>query len=104
MSGATVSSKLALAGMLAAVFCIVGAPTAAQAQRRERDYRQACESRLQSARVRLDEDMRRFGPRDRRVDRDRARLEQARQWCRSHKADWDHDRFDRDGDGRPDRR
>jgi hypothetical protein len=69
---------------------------ATPAAARERSYREACEVRLQNARARLDSDFARFGPRSPRVQRDRMRLEDTRRWCRSHRADWDHGRFDRD--------
>jgi hypothetical protein len=60
----------------------------------DRDYGQACHQRLQDAKVRIDRDAARHGPNSPQVDHDRARLDQARQWCRDHRADWDHSQFD----------
>jgi hypothetical protein len=54
----------------------------------------ACRSRLESARAKIDHDAARHGENSPQVDHDRAKLEQARQWCRDHHSDWDHDRFD----------
>lgn len=54
----------------------------------------ACHERLQSAKARIDHDAARYGQDSRQVDRDRAKMDQARQWCRDHKADWDHRQFD----------
>ena len=36
----------------------------------------------------------RHGEHSRQVDSDVAKMDSDRQWCRDHKADWDHDRFD----------
>jgi hypothetical protein len=67
----------------------VGIATAA-----DRDYGASCRQRLEDARARIDHDAARYGPDSRRVEHDRARMGQARQWCRDHHADWDHARFD----------
>ena len=68
--------------------------SAAVPARADRDYRNDCRKRMEDAKVRLDRDVARFGERNRRVERDRDRLEDTRRWCRDHHADWDHDRFD----------
>ena len=60
----------------------------------DRDWANDCHRRLEGARARLDHDVARFGQHDRRVERDRDKLEDARRWCRDHHADWDHNRFD----------
>lgn len=54
----------------------------------------ACRARLEGDRARIDHDAARFGEHSRAVDRDVAKMDSDRQWCRSHKADWDHSRFD----------
>lgn len=54
----------------------------------------ACHQRLQDAKVRIDHDAAKYGADSHQVDKDRARMDQARQWCRDHKADWDHNTFD----------
>jgi len=68
--------------------------TGSPAQAAERDYRNGCRQRLEADRARIDRDARRHGERSRQVDRDIARMDSDRQWCRSHRADWDHNRFD----------
>ena len=60
----------------------------------DRDWGAPCRNRLESARAKLEHDASRYGPDSPRVNRDRERLESARQWCRDHRADWDHSRFD----------
>ena len=60
----------------------------------DRDWGPACRNRLESARAKIDRDVARHGENSRQVERDRERLEEARQWCRSHHSDWDHGRFD----------
>src|SRR4051794_30051518 len=59
-----------------------------------RDYRENCRSRLEADRARIDRDASRFGENSRAVLRDRQRMDSDRAWCRSHRADWDHNRFD----------
>ena len=39
-------------------------------------------------------DSARYGEHSRQVDRDVQRMDDNRKWCRNHKADWDHGRFD----------
>lgn len=58
------------------------------------DAGQARHQKLQDAKERIDHDAARYGRDSRQVDKDRARMDQARQWCRDHKADWDHNTFD----------
>jgi hypothetical protein len=60
----------------------------------DRDWAPACHNRLESARAKIDHDVARHGEHSPQVDHDRAKLEEARQWCRDHHADWDHSRFD----------
>ena len=53
-----------------------------------------CRARLEADRARIDRDAARHGEQSRQVDKDVARMDEDRNWCRDHKADWDHDRFD----------
>jgi hypothetical protein len=59
-----------------------------------RDDGDACHQRLQDAKAKIDHDAAKYGPDSSRVERDRAKMDQARQWCRDHHADWDHTQFD----------
>jgi hypothetical protein len=62
--------------------------------RTDRDWRADCSRRLEADRAKIDRDAGRFGNESRQVSRDVAKMESDRQWCRDHKAEWDHDRFD----------
>jgi hypothetical protein len=53
-----------------------------------------CRARLQTAKDRIDRDAAKYGEHSAKVDHDVAKLEEARQWCRDHKAEWDHNVFD----------
>ncbi len=53
-----------------------------------------CHRRLEDDRARIDHDSARYGPDSWKVRHDVDRMEDDRQWCRDHHADWDHDRFD----------
>ena len=82
-------SRLLLSTALAGGFMLMG--TTARA---DRDYKEDCSRRLEADRARIDRDASRFGPHTRQVDRDVAKMDQDRNWCKDRKADWDHDRFD----------
>jgi hypothetical protein len=86
-------SRIILSAALGAGLVIAGAPAFASPAR-DKDWAQDCHRRLEDARLRLDRDAARYGQRSGKVERDRDRLEDARRWCRQHRADWDHDRFD----------
>ncbi len=60
----------------------------------DHDYKSDCNRRLEADRARVDRDAEKHGEHSRQVDRDVDKLQADRQWCRDHKADWDHDRFD----------
>jgi hypothetical protein len=60
----------------------------------DRDFRENCRTRLEADRARIDRDAARFGEGSRAVERDLAKMDSDRNWCRSHRADWDHSRFD----------
>jgi hypothetical protein len=62
--------------------------------RADHDDRDECRSRLQAQKAKIDRDAAKYGEHSAKVDHDVAKLEQERQWCRDHKADWDHDLFD----------
>ncbi len=85
-------SQLVLSMALASgLLLAAGVPQASA----DRDDKGACDSRLRGARERLDSDIAHHGDHSKQAERDRARLEQARRWCRDHHADWDHDKYDR---------
>ena len=60
----------------------------------DKDWREDCHRRLEADRARIDRDVARHGERSPQADRDRDRMAADRQWCKDHRADWDHDRFD----------
>jgi hypothetical protein len=53
-----------------------------------------CRARLQAQKDKIDRDAAKYGEHSAKVDHDVAKLDQERQWCRDHKADWDHNLFD----------
>ena len=60
----------------------------------DRDWKDDCHRRLEADRARIDRDVDRHGERSRQVENDVNRMNATRQWCRDHKADWDHEHFD----------
>jgi hypothetical protein len=58
------------------------------------DSRADCQRRLQADRARIDNDAGKHGERSRQVDKDVARMDSDRNWCREHHSEWDHSRFD----------
>lgn len=60
----------------------------------DRDYKEDCHRRLEADRARIDRDTAKHGEHSGQVNNDMKRLDNDRRWCRNHKADWDHDRFD----------
>jgi hypothetical protein len=58
------------------------------------DHREACRARLENDRGRIDRDASRFGEHSHQVDRDVNKMNGDRQWCKEHKSDYDHSRFD----------
>ncbi len=58
------------------------------------DINSDCHARLQAQKEKIDRDAAKYGEHSAKVDRDVAKLEQERQWCRDHKAEWDHNLFD----------
>ncbi|MDR3562294.1 MAG: hypothetical protein P4N59_12790 [Negativicutes bacterium] len=53
-----------------------------------------CHKRLEADRARIDHDVAKHGENSPQVNRDVARMDRDRNWCREHHADWDHDHFD----------
>jgi hypothetical protein len=51
---------------------------------------------LEGDRARIDRDVARHGEHSRQVDHDVAKMDADRSWCKEHKWDWDHDKYDRD--------
>ncbi len=94
MMGNGFLSRVILSAALGAGLVIAAGAPALASPDPERDWAQDCHRRLEDARVRLDRDAARYGERSGKVERDRDKLEDARRWCRQHRADWDHDRFD----------
>ena len=84
-------SKLALSAVLGCGLMLAAGTPA----RADRDYNEDCHKRLDNDRARVERDSTRFGQNSSQVRRDEERMEQTRQWCRSHHADWDHDRYDK---------
>ena len=64
------------------------------AARADRDWKEDCHRRLDADRARIDRDVARHGEHSRQVDADVNRMQDDRHWCKDHKADWDHDKFD----------
>ena len=62
--------------------------------RADRDWNADCARRLEADRARIDRDASRHGEQSRQVSADVAKMDGDRQWCRDHKSDWDHSRFD----------
>jgi outer membrane murein-binding lipoprotein Lpp len=85
-------SRLVLGAALAGGLIMAGVPSPA----RTPDDRAAREARLRSAREKLDFDVQHHGDHSRQAEKDRAKMEQTRQWCRDHHSDWDHGKYDRD--------
>ena len=83
-------SRMVLTGALAGGFLLAFGSTA----RADRDRNDECHRRLESDRARIDRDVSRHGEHSRQVDNDVAKMDATRQWCKDHKADWDHDKFD----------
>ena len=86
----TLWARMALITALAVgLLLAVGVPA-----RADRDWGKSCHERLEADRARIDKDAARYGERSQQVDRDIQRMNNNRKWCRDHKADWDHGRFD----------
>lgn len=90
MTSKRIWSRIALTTVLAGGLILTVGGTA----RADRDYKSDCQKRLDSDRARIDRDAHRYGEHSRQVDHDVAKMDSTRQWCRDHKTDWDHSRFD----------
>jgi hypothetical protein len=62
--------------------------------RADHDWTNECHERLQRQKDKIDHDAARYGEHSNKVAHDVDRLEQERNWCRDHHADWDHNAFD----------
>ena len=80
--------KYALMGALAVGITL---PVASSARA---DINADCHARLQAQKDKIDRDAAKYGEHSAKVDHDVAKLEEERQWCREHKAEWDHSKFD----------
>ena len=58
------------------------------------DVREDCEKKLEADRARIDHDAAKHGEHSSQVGRDVDRMDEDRNWCREHKAEWDHSHFD----------
>lgn len=83
-------SRMVLTSALAGGMLLAFGSTA----RADKDWKDDCHRRLESDRARIDRDAHRHGDNSPQVQHDVAKMQETRQWCRDHKADWDHDRFD----------
>jgi hypothetical protein len=83
-------TRLILTTTLAAGL-VFGVGAAANAQR---NWGPDCSRRLEADRARIDRDAARHGKDSPAVRHDVDRMQTDRQWCRDHKAEWDHNRFD----------
>ena len=83
-------SRMVLTSALAGGLVLAFGGTA----RADRDWKEDCNRRLDSDRARIDRDVARHGEKSRQVDADVNRMQEDRQWCKDHKADWDHHKFD----------
>jgi len=90
MTGKTYLVRVALSGVFAAGLLFAAGKPALAA----RDWGPSCRERLEADRARIDRDVARHGEHSPQVRRDVERMEATRNWCRSHRADWDHPRFD----------
>ncbi|HLX70483.1 MAG TPA: hypothetical protein VKV04_12720 [Verrucomicrobiae bacterium] len=83
-------NRMIFTGVLAGGLLFVFGGTA----RADKDWKDDCHRRLEADRAKIDRDVSRHGEHSRQVENDVAKMDSDRQWCRDHKADWDHDRFD----------
>jgi len=81
--------RFALAGALALAFSL---PLASAA--RADHWADDCHHRLQADKDRIDREAARHGNDSPEVRHAVDKMEADRQWCRDHKADWDHNAFD----------
>jgi hypothetical protein len=91
MLGKRIWNGVFLSSVLAGGLLLVAGASPARA---DRDWKDDCHKRLEADRAKIDRDVARHGERSPQVQHDVARMDATRQWCRDHKADWDHDRFD----------
>jgi hypothetical protein len=80
--------RLALGSALAVAFTMSSAYVASG------DVRADCERKLEADRARIDVAAAKHGENSPEVGRQVDRMENDRRWCREHKAEWNHDRFD----------
>lgn len=84
--------KIARVTLGLALAVSIGLP-AAQMTFADHDYRDDCHRRIEADRAKVDEAAAKHGEHSRQVDRAVDKLQADKQWCREHKADWDH-KFD----------
>jgi len=81
--------RFILAGALAISFTLPFASTA-----RADHWNDDCHKRLENDKAKVDHDAAKYGDHSGKVHNDVARLDNDRNWCREHHADWDHSAFD----------
>jgi hypothetical protein len=90
MAHNSIWNRMLLASTLACGFVFAFGGTA----RADKDWKDDCHRRLEADRARIDRDSARHGENSHQVENDVAKMNATRQWCRDHKADWDHEHFD----------
>jgi hypothetical protein len=81
--------RFALAGAFTVALFSMSAPAWA-----DKDYKSACQDRLNADRYRINEDSKRRGENSPQVQRDVEKMDKDREWCRSHQVEWDHGLYD----------
>lgn len=83
--------KFVLTAALGLAFSL---PVCGVASAADHDYGNECHQRMQHQKAKIDHDAARYGNNSEKVRHDVEKLDQERQWCRDHHADWDHNMFD----------
>jgi hypothetical protein len=73
---------------------LAGAFTLSVGQAVFADDHAECAKRLEADRAQIDREVAKHGEHSPEVAKAVDHMEEDRGWCRDHKADWDHDRFD----------
>jgi hypothetical protein len=90
MNATKLWTRIALTTALAGGLVLaIGSPI-----RADHDYTPDCRNRLNADKARIDHDAARHGNDSPQVHHDIDKMDQDRQWCRDHHADWDHSSFD----------
>jgi hypothetical protein len=90
MTSSILWSRMVLTAALASGLVLTFGGTA----RADRDWKDDCHRRLEADRAKIDRDVRHHGENSHQVENDVAKMNATREWCKDHKADWDHEHFD----------